>query len=511
MLFRSNNGIGGFTAPPFFIPTPATGTTSLQVADINGDGVPDLLLRHESEVELLLLNPVPNTFTNGPTTSIGPLAQDIAVGDLNGDGIPDLVVANRSLTPGQNGSFTFYSGARTGIFTPETTLPTGPDPNRVILADVDGDGKADLVLQFPDGSIGVWYIGGPSGSVLTFTPQPPVKCGQYGPVDILGLTLPGATNSSILMGGCAAGLNVVAGVTDPTAVDPNLNNNAASVFFPVTPAAPVISDFSPKAGVAGTLVVISGSGLTNAQASLNGTPLTVDSSNGGAMFVTVPLGTPAGAGPITVNAFGGTVQSSALFTVLGPPVLNLPAKITVPATSPAGAVVNYTVTATDPQNSSVQIKCNPPSGATFPLGITAVNCTATDAFGLTATGSFNVSVIAGTPRILFQASAATQVSPGVFSVPVTISNTGTGTALSVDITSLGIRVLTGTGPASIASPQTPLAIGDLFVGGSKIITLTLDVAPTTKRVALTYSASLQTVIPSVGTEKVSGSTAVFLQ
>ena len=77
------------------------------------------------------------------------------------------------------------------------------------------------------------------------------------------------------------------------------------------------------------------------------------------------------------------------------PVLNLPANMTVPQSIPAGAVVNFSATATDetaPANPVVT--CVPPSGSTFPLGTTTVNCEATDDAGNTANGSFDVTVTA---------------------------------------------------------------------------------------------------------------------
>ena len=61
----------------------------------------------------------------------------------------------------------------------------------------------------------------------------------------------------------------------------------------------------------------------------------------------------------------------------GLPVITVPANMTVEATSPAGAVVTFTATAT---NDGV-VTCNPPSGSTFPIGSTSVNCTATNAAG----------------------------------------------------------------------------------------------------------------------------------
>jgi hypothetical protein len=76
-----------------------------------------------------------------------------------------------------------------------------------------------------------------------------------------------------------------------------------------------------------------------------------------------------------------------------PPVLRLPGTITVAATSRQGARVSYTVTATDDTDPHPTVSCSPPSGGVFPLGDTTVSCTATDASGNRAPGSFHVRVL----------------------------------------------------------------------------------------------------------------------
>jgi hypothetical protein len=83
------------------------------------------------------------------------------------------------------------------------------------------------------------------------------------------------------------------------------------------------------------------------------------------------------------------------------PVLSLPGTIMVDATSSLGAAVTYFVSATDPDNpaSLPTITCTPSSGSTFPIGTTAVLCTASDAFGTTS-GSFLVIVVDRTPPVL---------------------------------------------------------------------------------------------------------------
>ena len=74
------------------------------------------------------------------------------------------------------------------------------------------------------------------------------------------------------------------------------------------------------------------------------------------------------------------------------PILNLPSNITVEATSLAGAMVSYSVSASDNLDAAPSFNCSPISGSTFVIGTTMVNCTATDQAGNTAFGNFNVTV-----------------------------------------------------------------------------------------------------------------------
>jgi len=112
------------------------------------------------------------------------------------------------------------------------------------------------------------------------------------------------------------------------------------------------------------------------------------------------------------------------------PVLHLPADITVDATGPSGAVVTFTATATDAVDASVVVTCVPPSGSTFPVGATVVNCSATNSRNKTATGSFNVNVNAPAPVLNLPADiTTTATSPS----GATVSFTATATDV-VDIT-----------------------------------------------------------------------------
>jgi len=79
-----------------------------------------------------------------------------------------------------------------------------------------------------------------------------------------------------------------------------------------------------------------------------------------------------------------------------PPSLSLPGNLTLDATSAAGAVAGYTATAVDDTDGPVLITCAPASGSIFRVGTTVVSCSATDAAGNVATGTFTVSLRANT-------------------------------------------------------------------------------------------------------------------
>ena len=81
-----------------------------------------------------------------------------------------------------------------------------------------------------------------------------------------------------------------------------------------------------------------------------------------------------------------------------PPTVAAHANVSAPATSAAGAVVSYTPpAASDEQGGSASVACLPASGSTFAVGSTTVTCTATDAVGHTASGTFQVAVGAFAP------------------------------------------------------------------------------------------------------------------
>jgi Bacterial Ig-like domain (group 3)/FG-GAP-like repeat len=156
------NGDGTFQAARRF-GTGNSGGTSVFVADVNGDGKPDLLVAtycfggdcDTGGVAVLLGNGDGTFQTAQIYRSGGYHAGSIFVADVNGDGKPDLAVANSCSTRancgqetgGPLGNVGVLLGNGDGTFQPATSYASGGGlADSVAIADVNGDGKADLVV-----------------------------------------------------------------------------------------------------------------------------------------------------------------------------------------------------------------------------------------------------------------------------------------------------------------------------------------------------------------------------
>ena len=103
-----------------------------------------------------------------------------------------------------------------------------------------------------------------------------------------------------------------------------------------------------------------------------------------------------------------------------------PANQLVAATSAAGALLNFTPpSVTDNCPGVGAVVCAPPSGSTFPIGVTLDTCSVSDAAGNPASCNFNVQVEAPDVSITKSVSAPDPVSLGdsvVFTLTVTNNN-----------------------------------------------------------------------------------------
>lgn len=179
---------------------------SIAVADFNGDGNLDIAVANRSSNDIsVLLGKGNGTFATEVKYSAGtggPDPDSIVAADVNGDGKPDLIVADLGTH-----SVSVFINTGTGTFNPAAIYSVGNSPTAVAVADLNGDGFPDIaVTNSADNTVTILFNSG-SG---TFTTG-----GLYGtsttPSDVviadfngdsrpdLAITNQGANNVSILL------------------------------------------------------------------------------------------------------------------------------------------------------------------------------------------------------------------------------------------------------------------------------------------------------------------------
>jgi hypothetical protein len=154
------NGDGTFAAPTTYS-TGGTIAYSVAIADVNGDGLPDLIVANlyasytslEGNVGVLLGNG-DGTFQPVVTyDSGGTRAEWVAVADVNGDKHPDIIVTNGCAIECQSngtGLVSVLLNNGTGAFLPAANYSTGDStgqPESVAVGDFNGDGYPDIVVS----------------------------------------------------------------------------------------------------------------------------------------------------------------------------------------------------------------------------------------------------------------------------------------------------------------------------------------------------------------------------
>jgi len=247
-------------------------------------------------------------------------------------------------------------------------------------------------LNFIGGDISVsgYSIGGSTQQMLaqTFTPslsgalsRVAVQVGGFG-----GPTAPVHLEIHSVSGGVPTN-TVLTSIEIPVAAI--LNANPTNAFIPVTLPTPLaVTAGTPLALVLSSTEQIGSYGWQASTA-----------FNSPAVLYSRGIGFFRGASDSGWRMSGNTDYGFRTYVVAGPstdgtaPHLTLPAIVSASATASWGAMVTYSVTAADDVDPQPSVSCAPASGSTFPLGSTQVTCTARDASGNTADGSFTVTVV----------------------------------------------------------------------------------------------------------------------
>ena len=143
-----NDGSGRFSDASDRLPSAEHDSEDVGIADFDGDGDLDIIVvTEDDQTNEFYLNTDDATFTDaGDRWPVTGTSNAVLVADLNGDGAPDILVGN-------NGQNNVLINDGSGQFTDETSarLPAREDVTQDLeLGDVDGDGDADLIVGNED-------------------------------------------------------------------------------------------------------------------------------------------------------------------------------------------------------------------------------------------------------------------------------------------------------------------------------------------------------------------------
>ena len=240
--------------------------------DVNGDGFPDMAVANSNHVpsRLYLTNGAPLTSGNYSTIQIGTdlgYGQDVKIADVNGDGKPDLIltyiVAEASSTD-PSGIAIYLNNGTSNPFNNVTPLRllVGQSVEAIAVGDLNGDGKPDLVAVVSNSSLVqndlIVYLNTGSASAPFSNPQtlqPDSDLGG-GCVSVSVGDVNGDGFPDLLFGCTPPSPNASPAPANPAVGAIYLNNGTATPFANVAPIdIPATSQSSYGRGVAvGTLV-----------------------------------------------------------------------------------------------------------------------------------------------------------------------------------------------------------------------------------------------------------------
>ena len=284
-------GLGDGTFQTPFELDVGTGMSRIAVGDFNSDGIKDLGIAGDQAQVYVLLGIGNGSFLKQPTINlltagtIGVDGTDIDVADLNGDTIQDLVVAIAL-----NGSRTaILLGNNDGTFQPARiiTEPRLRVPQYQVIADFNRDGALDIALALANGTEGLFEILSGNGdgtfrAPVLYAVPPPLSSVGGGTLVTGDFNRDGRPDIALPITGANPGLAGLVNSTGSVSVGPAYGSVTAT----------------PSTVVGGNSTEIRISLVSGAVAPTNGFSFTVSSSNSTVLQVPSNVFMPGGSSSV---------------------------------------------------------------------------------------------------------------------------------------------------------------------------------------------------------------------
>jgi hypothetical protein len=212
---------------------------SVAAPDLNGDGRPDLITANGGDDTFSVMLNATTPGASAPSYTAqqvfaagrGPRSAESA--DVNGDGKRDLILINNTIDEDAVSVFlnTTIPGSPTASFGARQIVAEGDAPFRITVADLNGDGRSDLIVsQLSQASVSVMLnITATGASTVGFTPQKDFTTGAS-PNSVKATDLNGdGRRDLIVVAGADKSVSVLLNTTAPGASTPSF---AARRNFP---------------------------------------------------------------------------------------------------------------------------------------------------------------------------------------------------------------------------------------------------------------------------------------
>jgi hypothetical protein len=444
------NGDGTFQAAVTYVPSPnSLFAISLAVADINGDGKPDIVVLYSGcdahscsgGGAFMLIGNGDGTFQapGQDYASGGIQASSLAVADVNADGKLDLLIANY-----QSASVGVLLGNGDGSFQGAVTYDSGGNSaSSIAAADLNGDGILDIVLADSFGNTTAVLLGSGDG---TFQTAVTYSSGGYNATSVAMADLNGDGKPDIVVTNeCANSTNCQAGNTSNEGTIGVLINTSRNVTTVALVSSQNPSNFGQPVTFTASVTEQKGffKGTAAGTVSFNDGTTNIGNSNlNGSGVATLTLSTlKVGTHSITAT-YNGDANS-------------------LPSTSPVlsqlvqEAIVALSSNSLNFGNETVNFKSSPQSvtltnSGNIPLSL-SIGITGMNAANFAQTNTCGTSVSAGgncTITVTFTPNAV-----GTKSAAVSITDNAPGSPQKISLSGVGVVPAVTFSPSSLAFPD----------------------------------------------------------